>query len=69
MIPRTLCDVRKQVNDAIGRHAAGIVERRLKGMLPPRLEDREPCPKCGARGDYDCGHSRVRFGTSFSNAA
>lgn len=45
----------------VGRHAAGIMERRVEGPLPPVVH-RDPCPRCGTRGDIDCGHSRNRLG-------
>jgi hypothetical protein len=32
--------------------------------LPPRI-DRDPCPRCGVRGDFGCSHSRAQLGTSF----
>jgi DNA-binding MarR family transcriptional regulator len=32
--------------------------------LPPRI-DRDPCPRCGVRGDIGCAHSRVPIGTAF----
>jgi hypothetical protein len=27
--------------------------------------DRDPCPRCGVRGDYGCAHTRAPLGTSF----
>lgn len=32
--------------------------------LPPRI-DRDPCPRCGVRGDFGCSHSRAQLGTAF----
>lgn len=29
--------------------------------MPPRVY-RDPCPRCGARGDVECGHSKARLG-------
>ena len=35
--------------------------RRFKGDLPEeRYLGRDPCPRCGTRGDMKCGHTRVR---------
>lgn len=31
-------------------------------VLPPTV-NRDPCPRCGVRGDIPCGHSKVRLGT------
>lgn len=28
----------------------------------PKKLMRDPCPRCGARGDFDCGHAPVRGG-------
>lgn len=28
----------------------------------PERTFRDPCPRCGARGDYDCGHAPVHGG-------
>lgn len=27
--------------------------------------DRDPCPRCGVRGDFGCSHNRAPLGTSF----
>jgi hypothetical protein len=48
---------RAQIQAALQRSAAkAALEAR------PRVY-RDPCPRCGARGDIDCGHSRPKFGT------
>lgn len=39
-----------------GRAAAGIFHARPRGPLPPVVY-RDACNRCGARGDYGCGHS------------
>lgn len=36
---------------------------RAKSETLPPVVDRDPCPRCGTRGDLNCGHSRVRLGT------
>jgi hypothetical protein len=32
----------------------------------PERTFRDPCPRCGARGDYDCGHAPVHGGRLLS---
>jgi hypothetical protein len=46
----------------IGRKPAGIRENRTRTPLPPTVS-RDPCPRCGVRADYGCGHSHIRLGT------
>jgi hypothetical protein len=48
------------IDPTFGRWAAGIHERRLMGPIPPKVY-RDPCPRCGTRGDLDCGHGIVRL--------
>jgi hypothetical protein len=48
-----------------GRFAAGVMRIEPRIVPPTQPVDRDPCPRCGARGNYDCGHSRVRFGAEF----
>lgn len=31
-------------------------------QIAARRVHRDPCQHCGARGDFDCGHSKVRLG-------
>lgn len=48
-----------------GRKAAGIMDADSKAdrIIPTRPPVyRDPCPRCGIRGDLPCGHSRVRLG-------
>lgn len=40
-------------------HRRGLREAKAN---QPRV-DRDCCPRCGARGDYGCGHSRAPLGT------
>lgn len=35
---------------------------RIDAEALARRPDREPCPRCGARGDYQCGHAKVPGG-------
>jgi hypothetical protein len=49
----------------IGMYAAGIRKAGLSAdrrVPPTEPVDRDPCPRCGVRGDIGCGHSRVRLG-------
>jgi len=49
-----------------GMYAAGIRRAAYAcDRLTPLNEpvDRDPCPRCGVRGDFGCGHSKVRLGT------
>jgi hypothetical protein len=49
-----------------GRLAAGIKGQSNEPKFNmAQVVDRDPCQRCGARGDYDCGHRRVRLGTQF----
>jgi hypothetical protein len=59
----------------IGGGASGYSERRRKASLSrstnraamaaaPRVV-RDPCPRCGVRGDLPCKHNRTWLGTSF----
>jgi hypothetical protein len=34
----------------------GMAARENRPNLPPRVY-RDPCPRCGCRGDLDCGHT------------
>ena len=43
------------------QHAAAQVQARLAAEAAPRVH-RDPCPRCGCRGDVDCGHSRAPLG-------
>lgn len=43
------------------------IQRPLRAPPTPKLEQRlsvsrDPCPRCGARGDVDCGHPRPASG-------
>lgn len=33
----------------------------IEKLFAPRV-DRDPCPRCGVRGDIDCGHSKAPLG-------
>lgn len=48
----------RPASDGCGRMAAGVgmAARETRNDLPPRVY-RDPCPRCGARGDVDCGHT------------
>ena len=53
---------------ATGRFIAGIrkASHSDNRIVPPTEPVyRDPCQRCGARGDYDCGHAPVRLGTAF----
>jgi DNA-binding MarR family transcriptional regulator len=49
----------------VGGGRPGYTERRRQSSLearsePPRpIVDRDPCPRCGVRGDIGCGHSHA----------
>jgi hypothetical protein len=48
-----------------GRYRAGIHNADFKAdrLIPPNPPVfRDPCQRCGARGDVACGHSKVRLG-------
>jgi hypothetical protein len=48
-----------------GMNAAGITKAGLAAdrIIPPTEPvHRDPCARCGVRGDVDCGHSKVRLG-------
>lgn len=48
-------------------------EQRRAASVPPPMPmprprppvSRDPCPRCGARGDVECGHSRRQLGVMF----
>lgn len=40
----------KRSNAGVGRHS---------NQEPIRVECRDPCPRCGVRGDLGCGHSKA----------
>jgi hypothetical protein len=46
-----------------GRNAAGIRRERKGMVLPPPVQCRDPCPRCGVRRDFGCRHSLERLGT------
>jgi hypothetical protein len=45
--------------DGTGWQAAGICIDRI--IPPTQPVHRDPCPRCGCRGDIDCGHSCGRL--------
>jgi hypothetical protein len=45
-----------------GRFLAGVSKTEQRIVPPTRPVNRDPCQRCGARGDFDCGHSKVRLG-------
>lgn len=46
--------------DRTRRHTAPVVHM---GKLPPRV-DRDPCPRCGVRGDIGCRHRVAPWGAA-----
>lgn len=49
-----------------GMWAAGLRKagRKADRVVAPTMPvDRDPCPRCGVRGDIPCGHSKTRLGT------
>lgn len=59
----------KSPRKLIWRHYSGLETSNCTGgngylfelKEPPRTT-RDPCPRCGARGDFNCGHARVQGG-------
>lgn len=52
------------IDRRVGRAAAGVSRHKTLdryAVLPPKIS-RDPCPRCGVRGDIPCGHSRNRLG-------
>jgi hypothetical protein len=47
----------------VGRLAGGVMVDREKRPNAPPPVFRDPCQRCGARGDYSCGHSKTPLGT------
>lgn len=45
-----------------GRKAAGIMRDREDRSDAPPPVDRDPCPRCGIRGDLECSHNRAPIG-------
>lgn len=47
---------------ATARAQRDSVERIMaeKDAMRDRVVSRDPCPRCGARGDFDCGHTPIR---------
>jgi hypothetical protein len=48
-----------------------IASAKLRAQLKASLEatpraSRDPCPRCGTRGDVGCSHHRAELGTGFS---
>lgn len=39
--------------------AIQAAESQRPDLRPELLVDRDPCPRCGARGDFGCGHSQA----------
>jgi hypothetical protein len=46
----------------VGYKAAGLTREHRDFVIGGVLVDRDPCPRCGVRGDIPCGHSRAPLG-------
>lgn len=47
------------------RREAAIAHRQAQQPTSAPVH-RDPCPRCGVRGDVDCGHNKQRIGVSFA---